>query len=69
MIQIYLFHKSARAEILNIKSWAFENQMGINWDKTTELVFRRPNLNHELLPDSVCNIEQVLKARRSHYFW
>jgi succinate dehydrogenase flavin-adding protein (antitoxin of CptAB toxin-antitoxin module) len=54
---------SAKAEILNIKSWAFENQMEINWDKTTELVFRRPNLNQELLPDSVCNIEQVLEAR------
>jgi len=30
---------SAKAEILNVKSWAFENQMYINWDKTTELVF------------------------------
>ena len=30
---------SAKAEILNVKSWAFENQMEINWDKTTELVF------------------------------
>jgi Reverse transcriptase (RNA-dependent DNA polymerase) len=29
---------SARAEIRSIKSWAFENQMEINWDKTTELV-------------------------------
>ena len=36
---------SAKAEILNVKSWAFENQMEINWDKTTELIFRRPNLN------------------------
>jgi hypothetical protein len=49
---------SAKAEILNVKSWAFENQMEINWDKTTELVFRRPNLNQSLLPDPVCNIEQ-----------
>ena len=54
---------SAKAEILNVKSWAFENQMEINWDKTTELVFRRPNLNQALLPDPVCNIEQVLEAR------
>jgi len=27
------------------------------------LVFRRPNLNHSLLPDPVCSIEQVLEAR------
>ena len=54
---------SAKAEILNIKSWAFENQMEINWDKTTELIFRRPNLKQSLLPDPICNIEQVLEAR------
>jgi len=54
---------SAKAEIFNVKSWAFENRMKINWDKTTELVFRRPNLNHSLLPDPVCSIEQVLEVR------
>ena len=54
---------SAKTEILNVKSWAFENQMEINKDKTTELVFRRPILNQALLPDPVCNIEQVLEAR------
>jgi len=26
---------SAKADILNVKSWAFENRMEINWDKTT----------------------------------
>jgi len=30
---------SAKAEILNAKSWAFENQIEINWDKTTEFIF------------------------------
>jgi hypothetical protein len=54
---------SAKAEILNMKSWAFENKMKINWDKTSELVFRRPNLSQSLLPDPICNIEQVLEAR------
>jgi len=54
---------SAKAEILDVKSWALENQMEMNWDKTTELVFWRSNLNHSLLPDPVCNIEQVLEAR------
>jgi len=54
---------SARAEIQNIRSWAFENDMEINWDKTKELVFRRPNIGHCLLPDPILNIEQVIEAR------
>jgi len=54
---------SARAEINNIRSWAFENKMEINWDKTKELVFRRPNIRQALLPDSMFNIEQVQEAR------
>jgi large-conductance mechanosensitive channel len=54
---------SARAEINNIRSWAFENKMEINWDKTKELVFRRPNIRQALLPDSMLNIEQVQEAR------
>jgi len=54
---------SARTEILNIVTWAFENLMEINWTKTTELVFRKPNLNHSLLPDPLNNIEQVTEAR------
>jgi hypothetical protein len=54
---------SARAEVQNIRSWAFENGMEINWDKTKELVFRRPNIGHCLLPDPILNIEQVLQAR------
>jgi len=33
---------SAYTEILNLKSWASKNVMEINWDKTKELVFRRP---------------------------
>jgi len=54
---------SGKAEIVNVKSWAFENQMEMNWDKTTEFIFRRPNLNHSLLPDPVCSIEQVLEVQ------
>jgi len=54
---------SVKTEISNDKSSAFENQTEINWDKTTELVFRRPNLNHLLLQDPVCSIKQVLEAR------
>ena len=44
---------SAKAENLNIKSWAFENLTKINWDKTIELIFRRPNLKQSLLPDPI----------------
>jgi len=35
--------------------------MEINLDKTTDLFFRRPTLNHSILPDPVCSIEQVTK--------
>jgi hypothetical protein len=54
---------SAKAEINNIRYWAFENKMEINWDKTKELVFRRPSTNLSILPDPIFNIEQVLEAR------
>jgi hypothetical protein len=54
---------SAKAEIMHIKYWAFENKMEINWDKTKELVFRRPNIRQSLLPDPLFNIEQVIEAR------
>jgi hypothetical protein len=37
--------------------------MEINLDKTSELVFRRPNLNYEFLSCSAFNIEQVMEAR------
>ena len=60
---------SAKAEILNVKSWAFENQMEINWDNTTELVFRRPNRHQSLLSDPVCKIDQVLEARFLGGIW
>ena len=61
---------SAYSEILNLKSWAFENAMEINWDKTKELICRKPNLSHSLLPDLICSIEQVLESRLlEYYFW
>jgi len=34
-----IIETSAKAANLNVKSWAFENQMEINWDKTTKFVF------------------------------
>jgi len=37
--------------------------MEINWDKTKELVFRRPNIQQSVLPDPLFNIEQVIEAR------
>jgi len=65
---LYWFHKlliaSAKTAILNVKSWASENQMEINWDITMELVFWRPSLVMALLPDQIFYTEQVLEARR-----
>ena len=50
---------------MNIKSWAFENKIELNWDKINENVLRRPYFNDELLPDPVSAIEHVLEARLS----
>jgi len=54
---------SAKAEIMNIKYWVFINKMEINWLKTIELIFRRPNLNLCLIPKPICDIKQVSEAR------
>lgn len=40
----------AEIEILNIQASANENKMDINWDKTKELIFRRPNISKFVLP-------------------
>jgi hypothetical protein len=54
---------SAKAEIMNIKYWVFINKMEINWLKTIELIFRKPNLNLSLIPEPICDIKQVNEAR------
>jgi len=50
-------------EFENLKKWAHENKMIINYSKTKEIVFRRPNPRHSLYPDPLACIEQVCEAK------
>jgi hypothetical protein len=50
-------------EFDNIKTWAFHNKMIINFNKTKELVFYRPNPYHSVHPLPVDDIEQLLEAK------
>lgn len=50
-------------EFDNVKKWASENKMVINYGKTKEIVFRRPNPRHSINPDPIACIEQVCEAK------
>lgn len=50
-------------EFEHIKQWAINNKMLINMNKTKELVFRRPSLNHFLSPTPITHIPQVDSAK------
>jgi len=47
----------------NVKKWACNNKMVINYNKTKELVFRRPNPRHYLYPDPIPYIEQLNEVK------
>jgi len=50
---------SLSEEFENVKKWACNNKMVINFNKTKELVSRRPNPRHYLYPDPIPYIEQL----------
>jgi hypothetical protein len=50
-------------EFDNIKTWAFHNKMIINFSKTKEIVFFRPNPYRSVHPLPVDDIEQLLEAK------
>jgi hypothetical protein len=54
-----------------MKTWAFHNKMMINFNKTKELVFFRPNPYRFVYPLPVDDIEQQLEAKvlGSHFEW
>ena len=54
---------SISQEFDNIKAWAFQNKMCINFSKTKEIVFYRPNPYHSVNPLPVDDIEQLTEAR------
>ena len=46
-------------EFDNVKNWAEENKLMINFKKTTEVVFRRPNPKLFIHPDPIDTVEQT----------
>ena len=51
------------AEFNHLKHWANINKMCINFSKTKELVFHRPNPRNIIYPSAVDDIEQVTVAK------
>jgi hypothetical protein len=54
---------SAEMEMQNVTDWAIANKMTINLLKTVELVFHRPNMDHDILPPPLLNIARVTSAK------
>jgi hypothetical protein len=46
-------------ELENIEQWASDNKMIINFSKTKEIVFQRPNHRHSLCPNLLTYIVPV----------
>ena len=50
-------------EFENVKQWAKDNRMTLNFLKTKEIVFRRPNPKLFVYPSPLPQIEQVKDAK------
>ena len=50
---------SVKSELDNIKSWAADNKLIINIQKTKQLIFRRPNLSSSYTPLLIPELEEV----------
>ena len=50
---------SAESEMAHIISWSESNELKINLAKCKELVFKRPNLKHEI---SLCTLPDVVRV-------
>jgi len=54
---------SLSEELEHIKKWCALNKLLLNLIKTIELIFRRPNINLEILPDCIYGINRVYCAK------
>lgn len=50
-------------EFEHILQWATTNKMKINKSKTKEIVFKRPNLRHDILPCQIDGVDCVIEAK------
>jgi hypothetical protein len=54
-------------EFLNLLDWTNTNTLIINIDKTKEMVFHKPNSEHDFSPRSVNHIVQVQNSNYWEY--
>ena len=50
---------TAGTEIKHVQEWASRNKMSLNLSKTKEIVFRRPNIRLENIPNDICGVERL----------
>jgi len=50
---------TAGTEIKHVQELASQNKMSLNLSKTKEIVFRRPNIRLENIPNDICGVERL----------
>ena len=53
---------SAEDEMRNVLLWSDDNKLSVNLSKC-KIVFRRPNVKHDILPDPLADVERVSCAK------
>ena len=54
---------SAEHEMQHIQDWATRNKLSLNFSKTKELIFKRPNIRLEIIPSSISGVERLEFAK------
>lgn len=54
---------SAEDEMRNVLLWSDDNKLSVNLSKCKEIVFRRPSVKLDILPDPLADIERVSCAK------
>jgi len=54
---------SVELEMAHIMNWPSKKKMTLNLLKTVEIVFRRPNVSHDLLPPIMHSVSRVAVAK------
>ena len=50
---------TAGTEIKHVQEWASQNKMSLNLSKIKDIVFRRPNIRLENIPNDICGVERL----------
>jgi len=54
---------SAEDEMRNVLLWSDDNKLSVNLSKCKDIVFRRPSVKLDILPDPLADIERVSCAK------